>query len=101
MDIAAWLRSLGLEQYEQPFRENEIDDAVLPNLTAKDLKGLGIGIVRERPLLPHVSVPTLVLHRRDDRAVRIQEPVLDGMQDFIAELDRKHRPKPPQRLLQS
>ena len=24
MDIAAWLRSLGLEQYEQTFRDNAI-----------------------------------------------------------------------------
>jgi len=27
-----WLRSLGLEHYEAAFRENEIDDTVLPNL---------------------------------------------------------------------
>ena len=35
-----WLRSLGLEQYEAAFRENEIDDTVLPSLTAEDLKDL-------------------------------------------------------------
>ena len=33
MDIAAWLRGLGLERYEIAFRENEIDWAVLPKLT--------------------------------------------------------------------
>jgi hypothetical protein len=38
MDLAGWLRSLGLERYEAAFRENEIDEAVLPNLTAEDLK---------------------------------------------------------------
>ncbi|WP_354269754.1 SAM domain-containing protein [Bradyrhizobium japonicum] len=37
-----WLRRLGLEQYEAAFRENEIDDTVLPNLTAEDLKDLGV-----------------------------------------------------------
>ena len=41
MNLASWLRSLGLEQYEAAFRENAIDNAVLPNLTAEDLKDLG------------------------------------------------------------
>jgi len=40
MDIGGWLRSLGLERYEAAFRENEIDDTVLPSLTAEDLKDL-------------------------------------------------------------
>ena len=38
MDIVVWLRSLGLGKYEAAFRENEIDETVLPNLTAEDLK---------------------------------------------------------------
>src|SRR5262249_42953908 len=41
MDIVVWLRSLGLGKYEAIFRENEIDETVLPNLTAEDLKELG------------------------------------------------------------
>jgi class 3 adenylate cyclase/predicted ATPase len=48
IDIAAWLRSLGLEQYEPVFRANEIDAAVLPSLTADDLKDLGITLVGHR-----------------------------------------------------
>ena len=40
MDIAGWLRDLGLERYEAAFRENEIDWAVLPELTADDLKDI-------------------------------------------------------------
>ena len=48
MDIAAWLRGLGLERYEAAFRENEIDWALLPKLTADDLKDLGIGLVGHR-----------------------------------------------------
>jgi class 3 adenylate cyclase/predicted ATPase len=48
MDVVGWLRGLGLEQYEAAFRENEIDDTVLPNLTADDLKDLGVGIVGHR-----------------------------------------------------
>ena len=38
MDLGGWLRSLGLGQYEAAFRENAIDDTVLPNLTAEDLR---------------------------------------------------------------
>jgi SAM (Sterile alpha motif) domain-containing protein len=30
MDVGGWLRKLGLEQYEAAFRENRIDDTVLP-----------------------------------------------------------------------
>jgi class 3 adenylate cyclase len=48
MDLGAWLRSLGLEQYEAAFRENAVDDAVLPKLTAEDLKDLGIIAVGHR-----------------------------------------------------
>ena len=42
MDIAAWLRGLGLEQYAQLFRDNDIDDEILCGMTAEDLKELGI-----------------------------------------------------------
>jgi hypothetical protein len=42
MDIAEWLKELGLEQYEPAFRANEIDTRVLPSLTADDLKDLGV-----------------------------------------------------------
>src|SRR5918998_1692935 len=48
MDIAAWLRSLGLERYAPAFRDNEIDAAVLPKLTAEDLKDLGVTLVGHR-----------------------------------------------------
>ena len=48
MDIADWLRALGLEQYEPAFRANEIDKRVLPSLTAEDLKDLGVNLVGHR-----------------------------------------------------
>jgi hypothetical protein len=48
VDIAAWLRNLGLERYEQTFRDNEIDAALLPTLTADDLKDLGVAVVGHR-----------------------------------------------------
>ena len=48
MDVGGWLRKLGLEHYEAAFRENKIDDTVLPSLTAEDLKDLGVGFVGDR-----------------------------------------------------
>jgi hypothetical protein len=48
MDVLAWLRGLGLGRYEAAFRENEIDETVLPSLTAEDLKDLGVGVVGHR-----------------------------------------------------
>src|SRR5216684_4581742 len=48
MDIAEWLRGLGLEQYEPAFRANEIDERVLPSLTTEDLRDLGVSLVGHR-----------------------------------------------------
>jgi class 3 adenylate cyclase len=48
MDVAVWLRSLGLGKYEAAFRENEIDETVLPGLTAEDLKELGVAALGHR-----------------------------------------------------
>src|SRR5262244_620504 len=42
MDIVVWLRSLGLGKYEAVFRENDIDETVLPSLTHENLKALGV-----------------------------------------------------------
>ena len=40
MDIANWLRALGLERYEATFRENDVTAQLLPRLTSDDLKDL-------------------------------------------------------------
>ncbi|MDB5401921.1 MAG: hypothetical protein JWQ55_3939, partial [Rhodopila sp.] len=37
MNIATWLRSLGLEQYEQVFRDNAIDHGIILNLNDTEL----------------------------------------------------------------
>ena len=42
MDIVVWLRSLGLGKYAATFRENDIDETVLPSLTHENLKELGV-----------------------------------------------------------
>ena len=48
MDVVAWLRSLGLAEYETAFRENKIDEGVLPKLTTEDLKELGVSALGDR-----------------------------------------------------
>lgn len=48
MNVAAWLHGLGLGQYEQSFRENDIDAEVLAHLTADDLIGMGVASVGHR-----------------------------------------------------
>src|SRR6185312_10943604 len=48
MDIVVWLRSLGLGKYEAAFRENDIDETVLPSLTHETLKDLGVTSVGHR-----------------------------------------------------
>ena len=42
MDVANWLQELGLERYEAAFRENDVDRELLLNLTADDLKEIGV-----------------------------------------------------------
>jgi hypothetical protein len=51
MDIGAWLRSLGLEQYERAFRENDISAELLSKLTPVDLRDLGVTSIGHRRIL--------------------------------------------------
>jgi class 3 adenylate cyclase/predicted ATPase len=42
MDVGTWLGSLGLDQYEDLFRQHEIDADILPELTDQHLRDIGI-----------------------------------------------------------
>ena len=53
VNIAEWLHGLGLQQYEKAFRENEIDATVLPELTAEDLRDIGVHLGRTSPQTAH------------------------------------------------
>jgi class 3 adenylate cyclase len=48
VDVASWLRNLGLERYEAAFRENDVSAEVLCDLTAEDLEGLGVASIGHR-----------------------------------------------------
>jgi class 3 adenylate cyclase/predicted ATPase len=51
VDVAAWLKNLGLGHYETAFRDNGIREAVLPHLTVEDLKEIGVATVGDRRML--------------------------------------------------
>jgi class 3 adenylate cyclase/predicted ATPase len=56
MDVAEWLRVLGLEQYAPAFRDNDIDREILRRLTGEDLRELGVrSIGHRRRLLDAIS----------------------------------------------
>ncbi len=55
MDVAVWLRGLGLEQYETLFRENDIDAEVLSDLTDGDLEKIGVSLGHRKRLLKAVA----------------------------------------------
>ena len=55
MDVGSWLRSLGLEQYEALFRENDIDAEVLGDLTDADLEKLGVTLGHRKRLLKGIA----------------------------------------------
>lgn len=63
MDIADWLRGLGLEHCERTFRENSLDWDVLELLTVDDLKELGftlgdrLRLLKAIALLDHAAAP--------------------------------------------
>src|ERR1051326_7318967 len=56
MDLAAWLKGLGLERYLPAFIDNDIDAEILPRLTADDLIGLGVASIgHRRKLLDEIA----------------------------------------------
>jgi len=91
MDIVVWLRSLGLGKYEAIFRENDIDETVLPSLTHENLKELGVASFGHRVKLldaiaalcsvtsekaPSVDVASAPNTSPEDRAERRQVTVM-------------------------
>jgi SAM domain (Sterile alpha motif) len=55
MDVLVWLQSLGLEQYETLFRENDIDVEVLSDLTDGDIEKIGVSLGHRKRLLKAVA----------------------------------------------
>jgi class 3 adenylate cyclase len=93
MDVVAWLRGLGLEQYAPAFRDNDIDAEVLPELTAEDLISIGVTSVgHRRKLLAGIATlrqkPVPSSEATAPTAVPIPKADLGGLASSSAE--RRH-----------
>jgi class 3 adenylate cyclase len=64
VDVAGWLRSLGLGQYEEAFRDNDIDVEILPHLTADDLVSIGVTSVGHRRRLLSAAAALVLASQR-------------------------------------
>ena len=93
MDVADWLRGLGLERYEAAFRENDVSADVLCHLTADDLKELGVsGVGHRRQLL--VAIAKLNEQRATD-AVASVEPAIAASEPLGEDAPFAGRRTPP------
>jgi predicted ATPase/class 3 adenylate cyclase len=71
VDIGTWLGSLGLDQYEDLFREHRIEADILPELTDQHLQDIGVPIGHRLRLLR--AIRQLVLEGPPDSDRRPQE----------------------------
>ena len=56
-EIADWLKTLGMSEYAECLAEHGIDISVLPHLTDRDLKDIGVLLGHRRKLLRLRSLP--------------------------------------------
>ncbi|MGA2842761.1 MAG: adenylate/guanylate cyclase domain-containing protein [Steroidobacteraceae bacterium] len=87
MDIERWLRGIGLAQYAEMFRANDIDIELLRRLTSDDLKDIGVASFGHRKKLleaiaelagavPASPQPALIEPKPSDTAERRQVTVM-------------------------
>ena len=90
MDIVVWLRSLGLGKYEAAFRENEIDETVLPSLTEEHLKQLGVTALGHR-----VKLLDAIAALRSDASAKAPSADAATTSSAPSALSRRPRRAPP------
>jgi class 3 adenylate cyclase len=88
MDVAAWLRGLGLEQYAPAFHDNDVDGEVLPELTADDLISIGVTSVGHRRKLL-AAIAALGAEPRHDLAQSAASATSPSVPPLIS--DAEHR----------
>ena len=75
MDIDDWLRGIGLAQYAEIFRANDIDGELLGQLTNDDLKDIGVAALGHRKkLLKAIAALTAVPEAPSSIPVAVTEP---------------------------
>jgi class 3 adenylate cyclase/predicted ATPase len=88
MDVAAWLRGLGLERYAPAFRDNDVDGEVLLELTADDLISIGVTSVGHRRKLL-AAVATLRAKPRHDLAQSAAGAASPSVSPLISDAERR------------
>ena len=74
MDIAAWLRELGLERYAQVFQDSEIEPEILAELTDEDFKELGIPLGPRRKLAKAIAALSAEAATPSDHPAAVGSP---------------------------
>src|SRR6516162_943759 len=80
MDVTDWLRGLGLEQYAPAFRDNDIDDEVLCQLSGEDLRELGVTSIGHRRRLLN-AIAALAVRQLGADASPVPFPAIHGATD--------------------
>jgi SAM domain (Sterile alpha motif) len=72
--IADWLEKLGMSEYMHRFVENRIDFSVLPDLTDRDLKDLGVILGDRRKILRAIAdLKSITLHKHEVVPSRLED----------------------------
>src|SRR5262249_28051161 len=75
LDIDSWLRGIGLAQYAEIFRANDIDGELLGRLTNEDLKDIGVASLGHRKkLLKAIAALTATPEAPSSIPVAVTEP---------------------------
>jgi class 3 adenylate cyclase len=78
MDLANWLRSLGLERFEAAFRDNDIDEAVLRDLTDDHLREMGLTLGARLKLLKAIAALPRELASDVPASIPVATPVIQS-----------------------
>ena len=89
MDVADWLNRLGLPQYIEAFRGNDVSPGLLKKLTADDLKEIGVGSVgHRRQILAAVDERCCLCRKSDPDVTMVQSAEDRQRQNAPYSLDR-------------
>jgi SAM domain (Sterile alpha motif) len=89
VDVGAWLRGLGLGQYERAFRDNDIDAEVLSRLSADDLIAIGVSSVGHRRRLLDAIATLSGAPKPASKEAPVLEPVPEPVAQRAAEAERR------------
>jgi predicted urease superfamily metal-dependent hydrolase len=75
VNLAAWLRRLGLERYEQAFRDHAVDVDILSELTEADFAELGVWPADREKLFEAITR----LADSDQAKTKVARPATEGV----------------------